>query len=91
MAWPGTCGAAATPVRRNASHSQVARYQRVRAAMSGSWRSSHSAAGSGPSAQPRMPVAAASSSASAVARVSRNVMAGWVASPSSSTAASVGP
>ena len=35
----------ATPVRRNASHSQVARYQQVAAATAGSWRSTHNAAG----------------------------------------------
>ena len=57
----------------------------------GSWRSTQSAAGRPPSAQPRTPVASASSSASAVARVSRNVIAGRVASPRASTATSVGP
>ena len=39
---------ARSPVSRNASHSHVVRYQRVRAATSGSWRSSQSAAGSRP-------------------------------------------
>ena len=47
-AWSGTSGATASPVSRKASHSQVVRYQRVRAATSGSWRSSQRAAGSGP-------------------------------------------
>ena len=68
-------GAHATPASRKASHSQVARYQRVAAATAGSCRSTQSAAGRPPSAQPRTPVAAVRSSASAVARVSSQVIA----------------
>ena len=57
MTWSGTSGASATPARRNASHSQVVRYQRVAAAIAGSLRSTQSAAGRPPSDQPWTPVA----------------------------------
>ena len=59
---------AARPVSRNARASQELRYQRARAAVAGSCRSSHSAAGSTPSAQPSRPVAASSSARSPVER-----------------------
>ena len=56
--WSGHERRMATPESRNASHSQVVRYQRVAAATAGSWRSTQSAAGSPPSDQPWTPVAA---------------------------------
>ena len=89
--WFGVRGATASPVSRNASHSQVERYQRVASAAARSCRSTQSAAGRPASAQPRTPVASASSSASAMERVSIQVIAGRVASPRPSTATSVGP
>jgi hypothetical protein len=88
---PSTRLVAATPVSRIATASQVARYQHVAEAAAGSRRSSQSAAGRPARLQPRSPVAAASSAASAVDRVSCQMIAGCVARPDSSSGTNVGP
>ncbi len=73
---PGRSVSAATPDRRRAIHSQLARYQRAPPATAGSCRSAQRALGRMPRTQPLSPVASARAVSSSPARVSSQVSAG---------------
>ena len=83
--------ARAAPLSRRPSHSQALRYQLASPAARGSCRSSQSAFGRMPNAQPRSPRTDSSSAASLLLRESSQPIAGRVGRPVASAATSVGP